>query len=223
MTWKLWTHPRNVSREFLPCYATATVLSFSYEFSGTNSMESQRFRWTSLYDITMRGSLVHRANARKMPHRERKRKRKRKKEREREAYNFSNVPRNRDHRFPMTLTRRRDFLIKSIASSRLKYVLCAWRKKMNKNRRKKKEVDLVRWWLVGRPKIKQKFVSRNKIRSRLSDLQHCVASRRKREADMKKLYCACVEKSMTHFFIKVITERVAICNVLDNMCYVSVD
>lgn len=63
---------------------------------------------------------------------------------ERVAYNFSSVTRNRNHRFPMTLSRRRDFLIKSVASSRLKYVLCVLcsrkkerKKKINEKQEKK--------------------------------------------------------------------------------------
>lgn len=78
-----------------------TVLSPSYESTGVSSMESQRFRRTSLYDITICGSLV-RANARKMPYRERKKVSVKEEEREKRII-FQTSLRNRDYRFPMTL------------------------------------------------------------------------------------------------------------------------
>lgn len=96
--------------------------------------------------------------------------------------------------------------------------------------RKKKERGETRI-ADGEPKIKQKFAGRNKIRSRLSDLQCCVATRRKREA--KKLYCTWIEKTETHthFYKKKRIKKKELkrnatatdCNAADNVYYVSVD
>jgi hypothetical protein len=59
----------------------------------------------------------------------------------------------------------------------------------------------------GEPKIKQKFASRNKIRLRLSDLQRCVASRKKREANAKKLCCIWIGKKLRHTFLQKLKLR----------------
>lgn len=102
-------HPRNVSREFLPCYATATVLPPSNnlatgELDGIPTIFAGR-RWR---DIT---TYADECRDRKM---QPDKKRKRAKEKGGKVYNFLSIA--RDYRFPMILSPRRDFLIKSVAS-----------------------------------------------------------------------------------------------------------
>lgn len=88
-------------------------------------------------------------------------------------------------------------------------------------KRGEREAVISRWADGGsrwRTENKTKIRSRNKIRSRLSDLWYCVTSRRKSEAYAKKSARVLRRKNLRHIFARVKTERATICcSVSDNV------